>query len=141
MFVVLTLVVGVLTPLCIPFVYPPAYYAVLTPTPDPGVLAVLYWGIIGLVTVIGLWQFAKPNPAKADRTEDGIAAAIYAGRFFMLYLAVFAALWLYAMPEYFAAEAGLTARGTPIGAIGFVAVCFAACGYIPFRGHAAKQRS
>ena len=137
LFTGLTLIVGVLTPLCIPLVYPPAYYAVLTPTPDPSVLAVLYWGIIGLVTAIGVWQFARRSPAKTDHTEEGLAAAKYARAFFMLYLAVFAALWLYAVPEYFAAEAGLTARGTPTGSIGFVAVCFAASGYILYRSRAA----
>ena len=135
----LTLIVGILTPICIPLFYPPAYYAILSPTPDPAVLAVLYWAIIALVAVIGIWQFTRKRAAGLDQSMETKAAFKYSRLFFALYLTVFAGLWLYAMPEYLAAEGGLTARGTPIGSIGFVGVCFAVCGFILVKARASAR--
>ncbi|MEO9970131.1 MAG: hypothetical protein ABJG15_09970 [Hyphomonadaceae bacterium] len=135
----LTVIVGVLTPLCIPFVYPPAYYAALTSAPDAGVLAALYWGIILLVGAVGIWQFARGRTREAELSAGEAGAFRYGRTFFAVYLAVFAALWLYALPEYLAADAGLTARATPIGSIGFVAVCFAVCGFILWKVRTAAR--
>lgn len=137
----LTLVTGFLTPLLLPWVYPPAYYLLITQTPDPAIMTGLYWGIIAAVIIIGLWQFLNQRTPKTslradDQTSDQAseqAAFKYSWTFFMVYLFVFAGLWLYAMPEYFSAEAGLTSRGTPTGSIIFVAICYLVCGFILFR--------
>ncbi len=140
---VLTLVVGILTPLCIPLFHPPAYYALLTDTPDPDIMVASYWGIIVFVTAISIWQFTKRNaaPADADRAAETMAAFKFSRSFFMLYLLVFAGLWLYAMPEYFAADGGLTARETPIGSIAFVAACFVSSIFILFSARKAVTRN
>ncbi|ORV10956.1 hypothetical protein [Mycobacterium celatum] len=42
-----------------------------------------------------------------------------------VYLVTFAALWAYALPEYLAAEHGVTARGTPIGSLPYALGCYA----------------
>ena len=129
----LTAVTGFLTPLTIPWIYPPAYYAIITSTPDPAILTTLYWAPILAVVAIGVWQFTKRPGAQSEATAGEAAAFSYSRTFFMLYLAVFAALWLYAVPEYFASETGLTGRNTPIGSIGFVLACYVACGFILLR--------
>lgn len=48
----------------------------------------------------------------------------YARGYGVLYLTVFATLWIYAMPELAGAIGGLTSTGTPIGNFPTVAVCF-----------------
>jgi len=126
----LTLLAGFLTPLLIPWVYPAAYYALITQTPDPAILTGLYWAPILAVTTVGVWQLSTQARASQDVPSGENAAVRYSRNFFWLYLLVFTALWLYAAPEYFAAEDGLTARGTPIGSVIFVAVCYLACGFI-----------
>lgn len=42
-----------------------------------------------------------------------------------LFLIVFAALWLYAMPDYLSAVDGMTTQGSPIGSLPYVAGCMA----------------
>jgi hypothetical protein len=46
-----------------------------------------------------------------------------------LYLAVFAVLWLTALPDYAGAIDGMTSSGTPIGNVAYATVCFVFAGY------------
>jgi hypothetical protein len=46
-----------------------------------------------------------------------------------LYLAIFAVLWLTALPDYAGAIDGMTSSGTPIGNVAYATVCFVFAGY------------
>ena len=75
-----------------------------------------------------------------DRHESERAAFKYGHHFFALYLLVFTGLWFYALPEYMAAETGLTARGTPTGSLAFVAACYLVCGFILLMSRPSKPQ-
>lgn len=65
--------------------------------------------------LIGAWR----------RREAGDEPNRFVRIFGPIYLAVLGILWITALPEYFAANDGITGGGTPTGNLGYAALCFA----------------
>lgn len=75
----------------------------------------LVW-IVGLCLLADAWRTRRTDPAP---TVSPLFVRIYPA----LYLGVLFVLWLSALPAYFAATDGITARGTPIGSLWYAALC------------------
>jgi len=73
--------------------------------------------IIGLYLIADSWRAPRTHPA---------STTLFARTYPPIYLAVLAALWLVALPAYFAATNGVTTDGTPIGSLWYSALCAAA---------------
>ena len=128
----LTLVTGVLIPL-VNAMLPTS--SIATTLGDSATATALYAAALVLAGAVSLYCFARlvdPRGRKKSGTPGGFLAH-YPLNFLAAFLAVFLALWLYALPEYVAAEGGVTARGTPIGCLAYVVFCFMACGFILYR--------
>ncbi|MFC6010730.1 hypothetical protein [Nocardia lasii] len=80
-------------------------------------LAVL--AVVATITLIRQWTRLRGGdlapPPYVDR---------FAQRFSIVYLVVFAALWIVSLPDYFAAVDGETSSGDPIGNLWYTAACF-----------------
>lgn len=68
--------------------------------------------VVALPALVAQWRRGPISPRRFVRI------------FGSLYLAVLAALWIGAAPDYFAATRGTTADGTPTGNLAYAAVCF-----------------
>lgn len=77
---------------------------------------------LALVWLAGIWILAQV--ARAPR--DGESLPAFTAIFPMAYLVVHGVLWLTALPEFLAAEDGITSSGTPIGSGWYVLACFVA---------------
>ena len=62
---------------------------------------------------------------RAPRTSRA-PAPLFARTYPPIYLGVLVALWLVALPAYFAATDGVTEQGTPIGSLWYSTLCAAA---------------
>ncbi|NGN62433.1 hypothetical protein G5C51_00715 [Streptomyces sp. A7024] len=80
-------------------------------------LAVVW--IIGLYLVAEAWRARRTDPVP-------VASPLFARTYPALFLAVLLALWLVALPDWFAADDGITEQGTPTGSLWYVALCAAA---------------
>lgn len=78
---------------------------------------------LAAVWIVGLWLVT--DAWRAPRT-DTVSGALFARTYPPVYLGVLAVLWLTALPAYFAASHGVTEQGTPIGSLGYSALCAAA---------------
>lgn len=112
-----TVLAGVLVPVGVAvFSIPTSLFG--GPHPQTGVQAVIFSTELAVITVIALpilirhWRQGSASPNRFVRV------------FGTLYLVVLAALWVSASGDYVAASHGITADGTPIGNIGYTAVCF-----------------
>lgn len=81
-----------------------------------GIELAVVW-IIGLALIADSWRAPRTHPAPAT---------LFARAYPPIYLAVLAALWLVALPAYFAATDGVTSAGTPIGSLWYATLCAAA---------------
>ena len=79
---------------------------------------------LGLVWLAGAWFLIRE--ARSAPTDDPVPLNLFVVIFPAAYLVTFAALWLASLPEFFAAENGLTSAGTPIGSGLYVLACFIA---------------
>ncbi|MDL9935292.1 hypothetical protein QSJ18_00895 [Gordonia sp. ABSL1-1] len=89
---------------------------------------VVYWiemlavWAIGLVLLYQQWRRLRTHP------EIGVTDARSARPFLVvfppLFLVVHLVLWLTALPDFFAAQDGVTADNTPTGSLPYVIVCF-----------------
>lgn len=116
--VVRALVAGVLTPLGMVVAGIPSGLFQGRPEAQAWVLGLelaLIWGA-------GIWFLAREARAPA-RTEP---LSRFAATYPALFLAAHAVFWLAALPEFLAAEDGLTSAGTPVGSGWYVVACFAA---------------
>jgi hypothetical protein len=66
---------------------------------------------------------------RRTRRDGSEYPSTYVKVFGALYLAVFAVLWLTALPDYAGAIDGMTSSGTPIGNVAYATVCFVFAGY------------
>lgn len=82
-------------------------------------------GLLFSVELIAAWAIAIATLVAAVRTR-AVEPSAYVAVFGPLYLAVMAALWVSALPDYFDADNGITPDGTPVGNLPFAAVCFTA---------------
>lgn len=77
-------------------------------------LAVVW--IAGLYLLVDAWR--------ATRTDSGpIQSPVFARIYPAVYLGVLVALWLTALPAYFASSGGVTEQGTPVGSLWYAALC------------------
>ncbi len=129
--IALTLLIGVLLPV-INGVLPTASIPNLASSSAAAITA--YASVLGVATAasLGIFVFVLNG---GENTESS-ASDRYPLNFFRTYLFVFLGLWIYALPEYFAAQAGLTARATPVGYLPYVVCCFVACGFVLYRSSA-----
>ncbi|WP_421845413.1 hypothetical protein [Mycobacterium sp.] len=79
---------------------------------------------LGLVWVAGIWIVTRE--ARLRPTDHPVPLNRFVVIFPAAYLATFAVLWLASLPEYLAAENGLTGAGTPVGSSLYVVFCFIA---------------
>ncbi len=96
-------------------------------SPNAGQMELIYYGLIGSVLLIAVNQFWKRREVFVWQKGEGSFLNNYLVQFCGLYLVTFVGLWLYGLSEYFSAVDGLTERGTPIGSIGYVVMCYVAC--------------
>lgn len=138
--VLLTLATGILIPV-VNGLLPTSSIATLIA--DSTVATALYVAALVLTGVPALWLFARvvPPPVQIDGNAPGRSSARYPLSFLTAYLAVFLALWLYALPEFLAAQNGVTARGTPVGCLPYVIFCFLICGFVLYRSHGLAGRN
>lgn len=96
-----------------------------------GVELAIVW-VIGLCLITDSWR--------APRTSR-VPAPPFTRAYPPIYLGVLVALWLVALPAYFAATDGVTEQGTPIGSLWYSALCAAAAtGVILAARHATAPR-
>lgn len=130
-------ITGTLTVAFAALISPDSYHPLLPGPHGVKLLAALSFLLLagaGLITF-----FALLGARQQDTPLQGVLAG-YPLTFFAAYLAVFAALWVYALPEYLAAVNGITARGTPIGSLPYVIGCYFCCLFILYRGYALQAR-
>jgi len=108
---------------------PDLYYQIfLRAIPAPPIEKLVSFSILGFAAVTTLFVISKANPEfSVSYKADGPGSRRYPVAFFGVYLAVFAALWMCALPEYMAASGGITARGTPIGSLSYAVGCYVLC--------------
>ncbi|MEV8509175.1 hypothetical protein AB0368_30665 [Actinoplanes sp. NPDC051475] len=115
--------VGVLTPFAMMLCSVP--YGVLSRLPGRFTTgqAVALWAILAVFVLVAARtvrrEWRSPGGSGPD---DGFLGTypVVAGAAFLL---VFAGLWAVALPEYLTATAGRTSSGTPVGSLGYAAVC------------------
>ncbi|GAA1976606.1 hypothetical protein [Catenulispora subtropica] len=81
-----------------------------------GVELALVW-IVGLGLMADAWRAPHTDPPPSP---------LFAHAYPPIYLGVLVALWLIALPAYFAAHDGVTEQGTPIGSLWYSTLCAAA---------------
>ncbi|MEE2031659.1 hypothetical protein [Rhodococcus chondri] len=118
-----TVVVGLLASLGT-FILPlPATVLGLAGTPVRGIVYALELVVVSVVAVwalTGQWsRLRREGPGPAPHTN------VFVQRFSVIYLGVLAVLWATALPDYFAAEDGVTSNGDPIGNLWYTLACFA----------------
>lgn len=102
------------------FATPDTYYQILLPAPPaPLVEKIVSFSILTLAAFVTIRVFL--------RMESTTGTNRYPLDFLGFYLIVFAALWIYAIPEYMNATGGITDRGTPIGSLAYVGGCYMLC--------------
>jgi hypothetical protein len=86
---------------------------------------------LALVWVAGLYLLADAYRAARAGNAAPLPSPVFVRIYPAVYLAVLVALWLVALPAYFAATGGVTEQGTPIGSLWYAALCaVAAAGLI-----------
>jgi hypothetical protein len=125
---------GLLTEVLGALLSPGSYYALLPVKYGIPIVVVLSYAVIAgaaLLTYRALGSL--PHPA-----EDFPAG--YPLNFLAAYLAVFAALWVYALPEVLSAAGGWTPRGTPVGSLQYVIGCYVCGLFILYKGFGLHAR-
>jgi len=113
---------------------PDLYFQIFLPA-MPGHLAekVISFSILLLAALVTLvTSLQTPTSSVVDRTYPSRYPLFY----FSAYLVIFAALWVYALPEYLAASSGITSRNTPIGSLTYTLGCFVLCLIILYLNYA-----
>ncbi|MFC4372836.1 hypothetical protein ACFO5K_01880 [Nocardia halotolerans] len=84
-------------------------------------LAVL--AVVALIVMIGQWSRLRQGTVAAPEYVDR-----FVQRFALIYLLVFAVLWIASLPDFFGAVDGETANGDPIGNLWYTGACFLIAG-------------
>jgi hypothetical protein len=75
--------------------------------------------VAGAVLLVSCWRESRTDGTPVD--DDVRRYVMFFG---WIYLAVFAFLWLTALPDYLRVVGGITPSGTPIGSLPYAALCF-----------------
>ncbi len=119
--------VGLLTPLAMMLFSIPYGLFGLGETPNVTGQAIALWLVIGLFAVVAAGAFGKAWRDRVDGPLGGGFLDRYSVLAALVFLLVFAILWVAALPDYFAAAGGRTASGTPIGSLAYVVACAVVC--------------
>jgi hypothetical protein len=106
--------IGAVTPLLLGVAGAPVSYLTLADDPNRALMAVLLYGTVVAAAVVALPALAVSGGGRVDATGDRLLDW-YAVVHGSVYLAVFAVLWLTALPDLLDAEGGLTSDGAPVG--------------------------
>lgn len=125
-----TLIAGVATPVLL--VLSSAPLSAVQRMLPPGSIAVdvMYYGAIVAAGAVALRAMTSGSGATVPDDRFLANYPLWHGG---AYLAIFAALWLIALPDYLAASHGVaavTSSGGPIGSFGYAALCTAACAWM-----------
>jgi hypothetical protein len=117
-----------MTPLLVPILSLPV--SIVDADTNTALAITLFWAELLLFVAVGVWAVITSRPTGTNLT--GLARN-YPAIHSLLYLAVFAILWLTAAPELLGASNGLTDSGTPTGNPVYVLGCFAFCIWVVVR--------
>lgn len=120
---------GAVTPLLLGIAGAPVSYLTLAEDPNLTLMSVLLYGTIVAAAVVALPALAAGGRPAAQRTGDRLLDG-YATVHGAVYLAVFAVLWLTALPDLLDAEGGVTADGAPVGSLPYALACAAVCVWV-----------
>ena len=114
--------VGVLTPLVsMPGQLPVTYLDLVDDPNEPVVHAIL----IVMLVVAGLLTLREVAASwRAPQVTEGGFLGWYPLAYAGSYLATFAVLWAWALPQTLGAENGIAEDGRPVGSLGYVLLCF-----------------
>jgi len=101
----------------------------------------LCFGTVLVFAMIALYVFSQTPPAceQAGATKTRLTDN-YPQLFFVIYLVVFAGLWLYALDGIFSAINGITPQGNYVGSLPYAMGCFTACTYLVMRSFSLVAR-
>ncbi|MFC9897503.1 hypothetical protein ACFVMC_27750 [Nocardia sp. NPDC127579] len=117
-----TVVIGLLASLGTAILPIPATVLGAGSTPVRGFLYALELVVVSVVAAVVLWrQWRTPRADSNTPPYRNRFVQIYGA----VYLAVMGGLWISALPDFFAAEHGVTDNGDPLGNLWYTAVCFA----------------
>ena len=118
-----TLLAGLLTPIIFVLLTINTWFSLLgiDLTPRSEMLASV--ATVGMALLLTLGQLLRLTTF----SRQGLWG--YSKAYLALFLGVFTGLWLYALPDYFAAVDGITAQGYPVGSLAYVLGC---CGFATF---------
>lgn len=115
-----TVTAGVLTPLAMAVGGVPSN--VFRGADRIGIQQAVLGAELAVIWIVGLWLLA--DACRTPRTDPApVASPLFARTYPALYLGVHLALWLVALPDWFAAEDGITEQGTPIGSLWYTVLC------------------
>jgi len=121
---------------------PDLYYQIfLSSMPEPLVEKAVSFSILLLAALVTLVTSLQVSTSSVGDRSGIAGRGSYPLFYFGAYLAIFAALWVYALPEYLSANNGITQRDTPIGSLTYTIGCFALCLLILYLNHAVSLKN
>lgn len=109
-------------------------------SPNAIQMEAIYYALIASVMLIAVRQFWKRQDVFVWQKGKGTFVHNYLLQFCGLYLITFIGLWLYGLGEYITAVDGWTDRGTPVGSIWYVMMCYVACIYFLKQTHGMSEK-
>ncbi len=122
-----TVAAGVLTPVMLALLSPQLPISILGIDYTPQVEAMVCFSLLALAGVSTLYLVLATEPSISGKSSADRFG--FAWQFLGLYLLTFAGLWLYALPDYFAATDGITSSGLRTGSLPYVLGSFLLCGF------------
>ena len=112
-----TLLAGLLTPVIFVLLTLNTWFSLLGIELTPRSEMVASVVTVGMALLLTVGQLLRLT------TFSSRALWAYSKAYLALFLVVFAALWLYALPDYFSAVEGINAQGYPVGSLPYVLGC------------------
>lgn len=134
------LLVGVLTPAVMFIIAPTTVVAFFTD--NAGLITIVAWLTLAAAATVTVVAFIGSRAAGHYSVDASIPAwRSYPFSYFSVYLVVFAALWVYALQDYFAAVDGITHFNTYTGSLSYVIACYAFSLFFMFQMRAPSSAS
>ncbi|MEL0302016.1 MAG: hypothetical protein VW976_09100, partial [Flavobacteriaceae bacterium] len=112
-----TLLAGLLTPVIFVLLTLDTWFSLLGIEMTPRSEMVASVAIVGTALLLTVGQLLRLTAF----SSRGLRA--YSKAYLVLFLGVFAGLWVYALPDYFSAVEGITSEGYPVGSLPYVLGC------------------
>lgn len=126
-FIFWSAIAGCITPIGLIIFMPTFWLGIAGVTITPAVEMTACFSLLTVAGIATLYQFVTRKPA-----HNGGHRYRFAYQYLFIYLLVFAGLWLYALPDHFAAVDGLNDRGLRTGSIPYVLGCFLLAAFVTF---------